>query len=529
MTPFSGAWSLARLEAGLLRRSRSLAWAALGVALIPALYALIYLEAVWDPASRTGALPALIVDLDEGAVWQGQRVRLGSDVVRTRQARQVFAFQLAPDEAAARREVRAGRSLFVLVIPRDFTASAMSAERPGSGRLLVYASEGNHYAGAGLARRFAAELGHQVNEAINERRWAMVLGAAAGTGASLQELRAGVSGLLTGARAQADGLRRAADAVEQWNAGAGPVFDGVRQLTDGVRGAASLAPGVVAGMAPPERLDELDQGVQRLRQGATELKSGLATLLWSAGRLAAGVALVEARLPAAADPPGGTPAGTPGGLAAPVEPQVQIDAPVPNEGTAHAPSSVPVALWLGAVMVGFLFPLRQLPQDWTGEARWGAVAGKFMLPALLVLAQAAAVLAMMRLVLDIRAAHPWALAATLAVTSLTFMAMTLALVRAFGDAGKALASILLILQLSAAGGIVPIELSSSFFRELNPWLPFTWVVRAVRACLFGAYDDAWALATGLVALAGLAALVLAACVGRWRRVPPERYGPALDL
>jgi hypothetical protein len=51
----------------------------------------------------------------------------------------------------------------------------------------------------------------------------------------------------------------------------------------------------------------------------------------------------------------------------------------------------------------------------------------------------------------------------------------------------------------------------------------------VRACLFGAYDDAWALATGLVALAGLAALVLAACVGRWRRVPPERYGPALDL
>jgi putative membrane protein len=159
---------------------------------------------------------------------QDQRVRLGADVVRTLQARKVFAFQLAPDEAAARREVRSGRSLFVLVIPRDFTASALSAERPGSGRLMVYASEGNHYAGAGLARRFAADLGHQVNEAINERRWAMVLGAAAGTGASLQELRAGVAGLHTGARAQADGLRRATEGAQKWNAGAGPVLDGVR-------------------------------------------------------------------------------------------------------------------------------------------------------------------------------------------------------------------------------------------------------------------------------------------------------------
>ena len=529
MRPFAGALSLVRFEAGLLRRSRALAWAVVGVVLIPALYALIYLEAVWDPASRTGALPALIVDLDEGSLLQGQRVRLGSDVVRTLQARKVFAFELASDESAARREVRAGRSLFVLVIPRDFTAGALSAERAGGGRLVVYASEGNHYAGAGLARRFAAELGHQVNEAINERRWALVLGAAAGTGANLQELRAGVAGLHAGTRAQLDGLRRAAEGADRWEAGAGPVFESVRQLVDGVRGAAAAAPDIAGSLIAPERLGELDQRSRQLQAGAAELKAGLGALQSAAGRLAAGVALVEDRLPLATDPPGGAPAGTPGGLAAPVEPQVQIDAPVPNEGTAHAPSSVPVALWLGAVMVGFLFPLRQLPQSWAGDARWGAVAGKFALPALVVLAQAAAVLAMMRLVLDIRAAHPWALAATLAVTSLTFMAITLALVRAFGDAGKALASILLILQLSAAGGIVPIELSSSFFRELNPWLPFTWVVRAVRACLFGAYDHAWAMAAGLVALAGVSALVVATWIGRWRRAPGERYGPALDL
>lgn len=525
MKPLYEALALARLDLSLVRHVRTLAWAALAVVLIPALYALIYLEAVWDPASRTGTLSALIVDLDEGTVSQGQRVRLASDLVRSLQSRQLFAFELARDEEAARREVRAGRRLFVLVIPRDFSASALAGEKAGSGRLVVYASEGNHYAGAGLARRFAAELGHQVNETLNERRWALVLGAAAGSGASLQQLRQGLEGLGRGAQAQTEGLRQAAEAHRRWLAGSGPVFDGVDQLAGGVREAAAAAPALAPAFAGPERLDELQRGARRLQAGAAELQTGLSALEQGAARLRTGVELVQSRLPATAEGLGGTP----GGLAAPVQPEVQISAPVPNEGTAHAPSSVPVALWLGAVMVGFLVPLRQLPTNLTAHSRLGVVLGKFAWPALLVAAQAVAVLAMLLGVLRIQAAHPWALAATLVVTSLTFMAMTLVLVRALGDAGKALASILLVLQLSAAGGIVPIELSSSFFRELNPWLPFTWVVRAVRASLFGAYDHSWGAALGLVALAGVVALVIAAWVGRWRIVPRERYGPTLDL
>jgi YhgE/Pip-like protein len=519
------ALALARLDASVFRRSRALILSALGVILIPALYALIYLEAVWDPASRTPALHALIVDLDEGTVSQGQRVRLAVDLVQTLRARQVFSFEMADDEEAARREVRAGRSLFVLVIPRDFSASALAGERPGGGRLVVYASEGNHYAGAGLARRFAAELGHQFNETLNERRWALVLGAATGSGKSLQQLRQGLDGLNLGARAQVEGLAQAVDATGRWITASGSVFDGLTLLVDGVKDVSSAAPTLVPASASREKLDDLSRSSKRLQEGASELQSGLSALRDGATRLSAGLTLVQGRLPETDPGPGGTP----GGLAAPVQPEVQIDAPVPNEGTAHAPSSIPVSLWLGAVMVTFLVHLRQVPQGLALSTRWGVTLGKFALPSLVVLAQAGVLLLMLLLVLRIEPIHPWALAATMAVTSLTFMAMTLALVRALGDTGKALASILLVLQLSAAGGIVPIELSGSFFRELNPWLPFTWVVRAVRASLFGAFDHSWGLALGLVALAGVVALVIATWVGRWRVVPQEHYGPKLDL
>ena len=43
-------------------------------------------------------------------------------------------------------------------------------------------------------------------------------------------------------------------------------------------------------------------------------------------------------------------------------------------------------------------------------------------------------------------------------------------------------------QLSASGGIMPVELTSDLFRHVSPWLPFTWVVRAFRASMFGAFD-----------------------------------------
>ena len=63
--------------------------------------------------------------------------------------------------------------------------------------------------------------------------------------------------------------------------------------------------------------------------------------------------------------------------------------------------------------------------------------------------------------------------------------------RAFGDAGKAAALILLILQLSSAGGVMPVELSGSFYQSISPWLPFTWVIKALRASMFGAFDGQW--------------------------------------
>lgn len=635
--------TIARLEAGLFKRFPTFGWSVLGVLAIPALYAFIYLASVWDPASRTASLPAAIVNLDTGVEYRGQKAHIGAELAATLQARHNFGFQPYADEQAARKAVREGRLAMALIIPADFSANAVPGREAGAGRLIVYTSEGNNYTAAGMARRFAAELGHQVNETLNEKRWELVLSSAAGSQRSVRSLKDGVAQLRVGAheldaglsqaevgsKALGDGTRKFSDAAGQLTGGfkqaAGgmraidarrpPASDlqalkqgahtladgssefgrgleelqrGAQRLTDGARqmrdetqdllfvgekvsGAASalgdggeqLAMGIfraratqaqladgaarVSGgvnrlaegvtqlgdgvhslatrMPDDARLDEFKSGAGTIAQSTQALRSGLEKLHAGSARLATGLDLLDASLPS------DTPSleGSAKGLAESVEPVVEVAAPVPNNGTGFAPNFVPVALWLGAVMMAFMFHLRRLPEAARGMSRVSQVLGKLALLVGLVTAQATLVLLMLTLLLSVHVPNLAAFWLTLSLASVTFLLIILALTRAFGDVGKALALVLLILQLSAAGGVLPIELTGDLFRSLSPWLPFTWVVRAFRASLFGAYDNAWLAAWGVILLAAGIAFLFATFVGRWRFVSGEEHRPALDL
>jgi putative membrane protein len=164
-----------------------------------------------------------------------------------------------------------------------------------------------------------------------------------------------------------------------------------------------------------------------------------------------------------------------------------------------------------------------------GAPRASTVAGRLVCPALVAVGQSLLMLAMLVGVLHPQVPRVLPLALTLLVSSLVFLCLIFALVHLFGDIGKLVAVLLLVVQMSAAGALLPIELTAPLFQALHPWLPLTWVVRAFRASMFGAYDGAWASA-GAVALAtGAAALALAVIFGRWRPVPVEAYRPALEV
>jgi putative membrane protein len=273
------------------------------------------------------------------------------------------------------------------------------------------------------------------------------------------------------------------------------------------------------------QLDELDTASQSLASGLNALAEGNQKLKQGTERLNSGLELLASSLPASIEQPEGSAQG----LANSVKPEVQVIAPVANSGSAFAPNVIPAALWLGASIAAFLVHARVLPRHAQFFGRPAQVAGKMVIPSLVVLAQAMLIWATIVLILKIHVLHIGIFTIALALASLTFLCIVFALTRMFGDAGKAFAMIFLAVQLSSSGGILPVELSGGLFANISPWMPLTWVVHSMKATMFGAYDNGWEYSLTCIAAMGLTALVCASWLGHWRYVKSTSIRPPVDF
>lgn len=599
----------------MLRRFPRFTAAVLAVVAFPALYILIYLGGVWDPVSRTAALPVEIVNLDRGIVFQGRPVNVGDELAARLGASHDFGFRAGGDEAAARAAVERGDLAFAVVIPADFSANAVPGAAPGSGRIRIVLSEGNNYTTGGIARRFAAELGHQVNETLNRNRWDVVLRTAGESADGIGKLKDGVGRLLDGSRALQQGVTDYGEAGVALADGMRQLGAGIRTMDDRIppekdlarlrRGAAQLAAGqrdlgaglsklrtgagkLESGLATMQEKSKdlpfggrkVSDGASQLRKGAGQIENGLSTaragnrklgdgattlaggvdkltsgvsalgdgiaqmaqklpedarldefvaggsrLANGARDLVAGIETLDASIPA--DLP--SLSGSADGLAGSVAPELEIVAPVATNGGAFAPSMLAVAAWVGVVVLANMFNLRSLAANRVDASFTARAFGKFTVPALVVALQSVVLTAALVFVLKLDPADATGLWLSTIVTSLAFFALVFAMLRLVGDAAKLAAVLLLTLQLTASGGIMPPELTGDFYRQIHDWLPFTFAIEAFRAATFGAFEGDWQTPLSVVALTGLGALVFAAFVGRWQSVEPAAYKPGLDI
>lgn len=102
---------------------------------------------------------------------------------------------------------------------------------------------------------------------------------------------------------------------------------------------------------------------------------------------------------------------------------------------------------------------------------------------------------------------------------LVFTFLIYALVAAFANLGKAVAVLLLIVQVTGCGGSFPLQILPSFIQNISPWLPATHVVNAMRAAMFGVYGNDFWIEMGLLALF----IIPAALIGLVLRKPLARF------
>ena len=93
-------------------------------------------------------------------------------------------------------------------------------------------------------------------------------------------------------------------------------------------------------------------------------------------------------------------------------------------------------------------------------------------------------------------------------SSLIYVMLIFTLTISFGDVGKAIAVILMVIQVAGSGGTFPIELAPDVFRNLYPMLPFVHTMDALRECIAGMYKNVYWDELGVLAMYLVPILIL---------------------
>lgn len=251
----------------------------IGLALIPLLYAAVYLYANWDPYGNMDDVDAALVTLDEGAEFDGEHRVIGDDVVDDLLEDESFGWHMVSDRELAEQGTSRGDYQFALVIPEDFSASLASPadlEDPEQAHLEIISNEANNYLLSSILDVLASELHESVSEEVGQEAADQVLTGFGQIHQQLEEAAEGAGDLRDGAEDLESGLGELHEGSGVLSQGASDLNDGVGELQDGL---ITLSDGT----------QDLDEGAQELSTGSWALFDGIAELDDGAGDLQEGV------------------------------------------------------------------------------------------------------------------------------------------------------------------------------------------------------------------------------------------------
>ena len=278
---------------------------------------------------------------------------------------------------------------------------------------------------------------------------------------NMSGLNAGINKLNSGSSEINGGLGQLRSNVPALSGGIQALYNGSNQLVDGsnalVDGQNKLNDGVseLTGKVP-----QLEDGVDKLYKGSNELATALKD---GAGEMKSG-------LKNSSEEMGDF-------VSAPINMKNEPINKVPNYGTGFAPYFISLSLWIGAIMMFFVISAKT--DDDANLSKFDKVIGKYLSFGFIGLLQALLVSAVV-MGLGLTPTSTGMYFASIVFLSLVFIAIIQCLISLFGDAGRLLGIVLLILQLTACAGTFPLEIVPKFFKVINPYMPFTYSVELLR-------------------------------------------------
>ncbi|MFA9398648.1 MAG: YhgE/Pip family protein [Clostridiaceae bacterium] len=208
----------------------------------------------------------------------------------------------------------------------------------------------------------------------------------------------------------------------------------------------------------------------------------------------------------------------------PVEVSTTYVYEIKNYGSGVAPFYTVLAIWVGMTILVSIFSVNAKVEGMINPRPSQLYWGRYLLFFVLSQIQVLIIVLGDLYLLHIQCLYPFQFWLAASVTTVTFSLLIYSLTIAFGDIGKALAVIGLVIQIAGSGGTYPIEALPGFFRAVYIFFPFSYAIDAMRETIGGMYQNTYSVCLMQLGLFCIGALLIGLVV----RVPLMKFNHYIE-
>ncbi len=157
-----------------------------------------------------------------------------------------------------------------------------------------------------------------------------------------------------------------------------------------------------------------------------------------------------------------------------------------NYGSAMAPFYTVLAFWVGCLLLCALLTTETAPiQAGRPNTMMEEYFGKMLTFLTLAVGQSLIVALGDKFILGVTVADLSIFLLFSVFTAFIFILIVYTMVSILGAIGKAICVVFLVLQIAGAGGTFPVEVMPEFYQIIQPYLPFTYAIGAMREAISG--------------------------------------------
>lgn len=276
-----------------------------GIALIPALYNIIFLSSMWDPYGKLSELPVAVVNKDQAASYNGESMNIGENMVSNLKDNDALNFHFITEEEGIE-GLEDGTYYMVVTLPSDLSQKAASilTNHPEQMNIDYQTSSGHSFIASKMSDSAMVQLKQTVAKNVTET-YTKALFEKMGTlkdgmeqaSQGSQTLASGSNQLKEGSQQLADNLQTLAQSSVTFSNGAEQFTSGLTTYTDAVKkidsGVASFHNGLLTYTGA---VSQLDNGLNQLSSKTPELASGIQQLNDGVQAYAGGVVKLDSGL-----------------------------------------------------------------------------------------------------------------------------------------------------------------------------------------------------------------------------------------